>query len=683
MRFATARKNVIGLSLILTLSLAPVSRAQEMPKFVTSAPCATAPTIDGVLGEDEWNEATAIGFDLSMVRIKPPAMKGKRNGELRVMNSANTLFVALRVPDAASHTSLDPLEIDLASLAFSQGHDAGRGDDRKLVAVGFYVDKHVVEPGKDENDPVQDGRGAVAYDLGHYDFEWAVPLDAKDADDLRAKPGDAIRFNLAFFDRFRVDLEDTQVGGLYGPDLDRASAWGTLRLSADVKDDGGTAFRGPAWLGAALSDRDGATSGRLRMLGGSVLTGQSVPIGKAELAYSYLDPDGRETSARAKIYLPATVKTEGKLPLLFSAGYELDDRSAADWVGRGYAVATPAAVERLPLCRSVNPDIALLHIVRALSFVDDAKVVITGTSAGGWMAFLLAAETFPLAAVASDVAPMNWGYNAAYILAQKARITPMVPALYNIRPLIEPCLEVYGADLNDAIWFRHSPLAQVPTITSPVSAFWTTADVLVPMNQIGERWVQPFDRGRFPAGLTMDPALLTTNKAGRTTLADVLAERDFEVFVVPMPAGAVKRSVSQAAAERKVIELPASGERQWSITILDEGPPEPQVDHLKYNLRWTRDRFLRQTVTGRIAPRQLTATKLERLMDRYAGREWLPTPLKHLDRPDLERADVIRGLRTYATASPENARTLADLYARLPAERRALPGEIVKELMQQ
>ena len=118
---------------------------------------------------------------------------------------------------------------------------------------------------------------------------------------------------------------------------------------------------------------------------------------------------------------------------------------------------------------TTNPDIALLHIVRALPFVDDSRVVVTGTSAGGWMAFMLAAETFPLAGVAPAVAPMNWGYNQAYLLKQKDRLTPKVPALFGIRPLIEPCLKVYGDDMNDQTWFRHSPLAHLSTITSSPS----------------------------------------------------------------------------------------------------------------------------------------------------------------------------------------------------------------------
>ena len=53
-------------------------------------------------------------------------------------------------------------------------------------------------------------------------------------------------------------------------------------------------------------------------------------------------------------------------------------------------------------------------------------------------------------------------------------------------------------------------------------------------------------------------------------------------------------------------------------------------------------------------------------MDRYAGKEWLPSRLKHLDFPESERADVVRGLRTYVLAGPANARRFAELYSQLP-----------------
>ncbi|HBI46156.1 MAG TPA: hypothetical protein DDY78_25380 [Planctomycetales bacterium] len=232
----------IGLAAYLARFLLPTSLAADLPKTIESAACNKAPTIDGVLGEEEWNEAATIKFDMPMIQVKPAAVKEKRACELRVMNSANALYIALRVPNAAVHKSLEPLELDMASLAFCQGKDVAKGDLRKVLAVGMYVDKHVVEPGKDEDDPRHAGRGAVAYDKGYYTFEWAVPLN-----DLRAKPGDEFRFNIAFFDCYRDNLKDTQVGGMFGADLNKATAWGTLRLADKVtftKDPEGRATMG-------------------------------------------------------------------------------------------------------------------------------------------------------------------------------------------------------------------------------------------------------------------------------------------------------------------------------------------------------------------------------------------------------------------------------------------------------
>ena len=64
--------------------------------------------------------------------------------------------------------------------------------------------------------------------------------------------------------------------------------------------------------------------------------------------------------------------------------------------------------------------------------------------------------------------------------------------------------------------------------------------MLVPINQVGSRWVQPFDRSKFPEGFTMEPAKLVDSREGRLTLIDVLPTSDYEVFgvSVPKPEGA-------------------------------------------------------------------------------------------------------------------------------------------------
>lgn len=236
-----------GLLAFLTPLLSIPSWAADLPKTIESGPCTKAPTIDGVLGEGEWKEATTHKFEMPMIQLKPFAVKEKRTCELQVMNSANALYISLRMPTTASHASVAPVDLDLAILAFCQGKEVAEGDDRKLLSPGLnYRDKYVSNPGKDEDDPQQDGRGAVKYDQGVYTFEWALPLDSKDSKDLRAKPGDTVRFNIAYFDRFALDLKNTQGGGLFGPDLDKADNWGTLKLAADVKPDGGPSLTGSA-----------------------------------------------------------------------------------------------------------------------------------------------------------------------------------------------------------------------------------------------------------------------------------------------------------------------------------------------------------------------------------------------------------------------------------------------------
>ena len=161
----------------------------------------------------------------------------------------------LRVPDETVDNTLSPLLLDAAILGFCQGEQVRARDDRKLIAHAIYRDKHVAAPGKgDDDDPHQDGRGAMTRDKGVCSFEWAIPLDSGDSDDLRAKPGESFRFNLAYFDAFQLPLTKTRMGGIYGVQLDRADAWGTLRLAANVKDDGGTAFESPPWVRATGSD---------------------------------------------------------------------------------------------------------------------------------------------------------------------------------------------------------------------------------------------------------------------------------------------------------------------------------------------------------------------------------------------------------------------------------------------
>ena len=178
------------------------------------------------------------------------------------------------------------------------------GDDRKLIAHAIYRDKHVDAPGKgDDDDPRQDGRGAMTRENGVCSFEWAIPLDSGDSDDLRAKPGESFRFNLAYFDAFQLPLTKTRMGGIYGVQLDRADGWGTLRLAANVKDDGGTAFESPPWVRAMARMVSSASASRLRVTDASLDPGVEPSDGQG----SGLVHLSRSTGQRARRPRPSCI----------------------------------------------------------------------------------------------------------------------------------------------------------------------------------------------------------------------------------------------------------------------------------------------------------------------------------------------------------------------------------------
>ena len=322
----------------------------------------------------------------------------------------------------------------------------------------------------------------MAHDKGVCSVEWAIPLDSGDANDIRVKPGDTLRLNLAYFDAFQQDLHGTKMGVAWGSDLDHATDWGQLRLATDVQDDGGRAWKGPSWIETLWQTSARGPASRLQLTDSSLARGAPRPIAKALVEYMYLDTQGRETVGKAKLYVPSDVQDGTKrVPLYYSAGYELDDRSALIHAGRGYAVVTPRDLKANPLVQTPNPDIALLHIARSLPFVDDTRVVIGGGSAGGYLTLMLAAETFPLAGAAADVPPVNWGYNAAYFLQQKNwpehaapdAKTAALPVFHAVASIAEAALAVYGTHTDEPIWFRHSPLSQLDTITCPVIVYWS------------------------------------------------------------------------------------------------------------------------------------------------------------------------------------------------------------------
>jgi hypothetical protein len=212
---------------------------------------------------------------------------------------------------------------------------------------------------------------------------------------------------------------------------------------------------------------------------------------------------------------------------------------------------------------------------------------------------------------------------------------------------------------------------------------FSTADMLVPIDQVDAKLVRPADPTRFPAGFKTAMSDRFPGVAGKRTLLEVLPPSRREVFLRSLRGSAAELSRAGAPQARPTpLKLPFSTERNWSLVVIDEGPVEPAIGHFKYAWNLDGETFRTWAEERGVAADQLTGPKLERMMLRLSGRPWRPLRVRPagvdgeidanvLDYPEAERSDVVRGLAAFA-ADDERAERLGRLYQRLPSRLKQL-----------
>jgi hypothetical protein len=590
---------------------------------------------------------------------------------------------------------LTPLVADLALLAFCRADELAEGDDRRVVVPGLAADKHFLSPGKDADDPQRDGQAAMRWEAtavgGEHFVEWQVPLRSGDRNDIAVAPGDRLRFNLVYADRFSLTLADTEIGGLFGGDADHAQGWGTLVLAKDVGPEAPPPA--PDWLAQLFPDLGPGDhlDHRLRRLDATEFDVGGRLAGAVTVELPCPGVDGRDLVGKARVFLPPALREDRtrRVPLVHVAGYETNEAGAGGLLALGYAVSTPHAHPLNPLGRGVNLDRAILHAVRRLSCVDPLRVSVQGGSAGGWMTLMLAADAFPLVWAMPDVPPIHWGYNAAYIAEHQAMAAappggkPRLPLVLVVGGIAEQSRTLYGVPFESPSYLAVSPLGHLDTVTAPTLVVFTTADLLVPVDQVGADLVQPLDPKLFPDGFSMAMTERFPDVDGQRTLLGALPAERRELFRIPPVADPVRLVTGGTpSGPAKPLVLPFSKEKVWSVVVIDEGAPEPDVGHFKYLWQMDHEPFRLWAEARGVTPDQLTGPKLERLMRRLRGEPWRPLKVRHqgaeteiegnqLDYPEAERADVLLGLAAFA-GNDACAVRLGELYAQLPERLKAL-----------
>lgn len=426
------------------------------------------------------------------------------------------------------------------------------------------------------------------------------------------------------------------------------------------------------------------------------IDGQAIGVVTAKLICRNMD--GHEETDQARFYLPPALLKSGEIaafPLIYNAGYEIDENGATHLAAKGYVVCTPHGHPLHPLVRGPNVDLALLHAARAITWIDPLRICIQGGSAGGWMTLLLTAESFPILWSAPDVPPIHWGYNAGYLRANlevaapsAGSTAPQMPYLYGVSQIADPSMKGLGTSFDSRSALAVSPLAHLDTITAPVQTYFSTADVLVPINQVSIELVKPHDPSAIPAEYDSNMYDHYASVRGKRTLLDALPRSAYQLFPLMAPEGMPRVPAVNQTATGKAghIILPFTKSKTWSIVVVDEGSPDSHCAHTKYLWGADHEPFKQWAEARGITADQLTAPKLQRLMKRMLGEPWRKMEMRspgsntishreQMDFPDAERADVLRGLQAFALADARAIR-LRELYAHLPQRLRALGPQL-------
>ncbi len=227
------------------------------PALAASPPLESAPSnwakkkpnLDGTINPSEWDDANKIPLAMGMYD-----MGGQSNGAnpftIYLKNDQTHLYLAGKLEGeeldgSMSGMDFNSLVMDTFTILFDNNNDGSvsAGEDKKSLyminGVPYVKDQRQLskaeqEQGVEEDSEPQDTKGTIIHTGsagGTFSFELAIPLASGDKHDINVKPGQKLKWNIIYFDKFNLSLTGMLMGGISGFEGENALEWGTLVLA--------------------------------------------------------------------------------------------------------------------------------------------------------------------------------------------------------------------------------------------------------------------------------------------------------------------------------------------------------------------------------------------------------------------------------------------------------------------
>ena len=366
------------------------------------------------------------------------------------------------------------------------------------------------------------------------------------------------------------------------------------------------------------------------------------------------------------------------VPVVFIPHYhaEADSRFCMNYLEQGWAVVSPI------LAKSMNGTLsddnlvfnnAVLHYIRHQDEFDNSRIVLSGRSAGGYTALMIASLQLGVCATLAESPLINLFFNfkehfsKAAALNDEAVDNPPFPVIGSIQSFFLKSLDNFPDADDIGRWESLSPIGLAKCICCPVLIDHYTSDMLVPIDQLTRAYTYDKPGDSVPEGY---PVRLNPDYPG-------ILGHSYEEEMNP---GECWKTLVKYEDRNEIFNLPFNPDKMYSMVVIDDGPVEAWAGHhvSEGPGRLSGVNFLKEKMDATVAGTEMISVwKMHMLIERYMGRS-LQLPAHENVCDDvygslkIYREEIVEGLAGWACAhSVRELNGLARSAAKMEAGRAA------------